>query len=71
MNKLSKAIEQAKKDCLDTGNGDIRIDDQITVVAEWEEWKDNDKFDVVTIYIYDENIVKIRYQLEETKMYGN
>lgn len=67
MNNLSEAIEQAKNDCIETGNGDIRIDDQITIQAEWEEWEQNNSYDVVTIYIYDENIIKIRYQLEETK----
>lgn len=71
MNKLSKAIEQAKKDCFYDGNGDIRIDDQITIRSEWEEWEFDDKYDVITIYIYDSNIVKIRYQLEETKTYSN
>lgn len=67
MNKLSEAIEQAKQNCITFGNDDIRIDDQITIIAEWEEWDKNNNYDTVTIYIYDSNIVKIRYQLEDTR----
>lgn len=64
MNKLSKAIEQAKNDCLQCGSGEVELDN-IKIYATWEDWEEDNNFDVVTIYISNSNI---RYQLEETAM---
>ena len=63
MNKLSKAIEQAKNDCLQYGSGEVELDN-IKIYATWEDWDKNNNYDVVTIYI---SHSKFRYQLEETK----
>mgnify|MGYP000954773976 CR=1 FL=1 len=65
MNELSEAIEQAKQDCLLTGGGEVKINNDIAVVATWEDWDKNNNYDVVTIYI---SHSKFRYQLEETKI---
>ena len=66
MNKLSGAIEQAKQECLQVGSGEVKISDNISVGATWETWEENDSFDVVGIYIYENGVIKFYYQLEET-----
>ena len=70
MNKLSLAIEECINECKESGNGYIELKEN-TIKAEWEEWELDFKHDVITVYIYQNNVVKFRYQLEETKMEAN
>lgn len=67
MNKLSEAIEQAKKECLENGNGEVKVNENITIFADWENCEVDDNYSLVAIYIYENNISKFYYQLEETK----
>ena len=66
MNKLSEAIEQAKQDCLITGSSEIKLNHDIKICAEWSTWEEDENYDVIEIIIFDNNVIKIVYQLEET-----
>ena len=67
MNKLSKAIEQATQECIRTGSGEMELNNNISVGATWESWEEDNNFDVIGIYIYENGVIKFYYQLEETK----
>ena len=67
MNKLSEAIEQATQECIRTGSEEIKLNDNISIMATWESWEKDNNFDVIGIYIYENGIIKFYYQLEETK----
>lgn len=66
MNKLSKAIEWAVDECLQSGSGHLEVDENIEISAEWVTWYENRNFDVVAIYIYENKVIKFSYQIEET-----
>ena len=77
MNNLSLAIEECVNDCKGSGDGYIELNDKenTIIIAEWEEWEsENDKsdcmYDVITVYIRQNHVIKFRYQLEETKVEG-
>ena len=73
MNKLSLAIEECVNDCKESGDGYIELNDKenTIIIAEWES--ENDKsdcmYDVITVYIKQNHVIKFRYQLEETKVW--
>ena len=67
MNELSKAIEQATQECIRTGSGEMELNNNISVGATWESWEEDNNFDVIGIYIYENGVIKFYYQLEETK----
>ena len=67
MYKLTKAIEDAIQKCLETGAGSVFFDN-IEVSADWAEWDECNGFDVVEITIYKYGIIKLTYQIEETKV---
>ena len=70
-NELSKAINQAVISCMDNGRGeeDCGFDDK--VCAEWESWDCDENYDVITIYIFQDNIMRLRYQDANTKLSTN
>lgn len=65
-NSINKSIEQ----CLTNGSSEIIMNDNTTIQSTWEEWDQDSNYDMVTIYIYEDNVVKFRYQVEETKIDG-
>jgi len=67
MNKLSEAIQEAVAECLETGNSYIEVDKIVDVSAEWESWDLNEIYDIVTVYIYENRLIKFRYQIVETR----
>ena len=67
MNELSKAIEQATQECIRTGSGEMELNNNISVGATWESWEEDNNFDIIGIYIYENGVIKFYYQLEETK----
>jgi len=70
MYKLTESINNAIKQCLDRGNGEIcLLDEEKTVIfADWEQWEKDNSFDVVSISIYQAGTNKFTYQVEETKI---
>lgn len=70
MYKLTESINKAIKQCLDCGNGEIcLLDEEKTVIfADWEQWEKDNSFAVVSISIYQADINKFNYQVEETKI---
>lgn len=62
MNTLSEAIEKAVKGCKEFGAGQEKLGD-IEIHAAWEEVG---AYDVITVYIYENDIIKFDYELEET-----
>ena len=80
MNKISLAIEECVRDCKESGDGYIELNDKenTIIMAEWEEleeWEsENDEsdcmYDVITVYIKQNHVIKFKYQLEETKVWG-
>lgn len=67
MYALSDTIKDAIENCVVYGSGDISLDN-LSVVTEWENWDECSDFDVVTVYIYENGVIKIRYQEQETKV---
>ena len=65
MNKLSEVIEQATQECIRTGSGEMELNNNISVGATWESWEENDSFDTIGIYIYENGVIKFYYQLKE------
>ena len=70
MYKLTDSINKVIKQCLDYGSGEVcLLDGEKTVIfAEWEQWEDNNNYDVISISIYQAGINKFNYQVEETKI---
>ena len=68
MNKLSLVIEEAIQEALITGKRTIKLNNNITIEAEWEEWEQNSNYDVIAIYIIENGIIKFTYQIEDTKI---
>jgi len=70
MYKISNSINEAIRQCLDFGNSKIcLLDKEKTVIfAEWEQWEQDNNYDVVSISIYQGGINKFNYQVEETKV---
>ena len=65
MNKLSEAIEQAKNDCLEFGNGEIKLNNNI-IYAEWVRYDDDvEVFDTILISIFENNKHKFNYFLND------
>ena len=63
-NSINKSIEQ----CLTNGDSEIIVNDNTIIQSTWEEWDKDSNYDMVTIYIYEDSVIKFRYQVEETKM---
>lgn len=70
MYELTESINNAIKQCLDRGNGEVYLlDEEKTVIyADWEQWEHDNNYDVVSISIYQAGINKFNYQVEETKI---
>ena len=66
-NKLSQAINEAIQDTKNNSNAEVRVSDNIVIGAEWETYEGCPTYDVVGIYIYEDDIIKFSYQMEETK----
>ena len=66
MNKLSEAIEQTKNECLENGEGKVKLNDNIVIYSEWVRY-DNDEeiFDTILITIFENNIHKFSYYLHD------
>jgi hypothetical protein len=73
MYKLTESINKVIEDCKAVGNGRIELwDNKETVIyAEWEAWKINHDYDVITLYVYEFGVCKFNYQIEETKILTN
>ena len=65
---LSTGISEAIQQCLDSGNGNVRVTEKITVQAEWECLDKDQDYDGVTVYIIGSERVMFRHQEEETKI---
>ena len=61
-NELSKAIQDAVTETVLYGSGNIKLDDNVTIQGEWETMEGKDGWDVVTIYIYRDNVMVFDYQ---------
>ena len=70
MYNISHSIEKSIEQCLSNGNGEIIMNDSTTIQSTWEEWDQDSNYDMVTIYIYEDSVIKFRYQVEETKIDG-
>lgn len=70
MYKFVNFINEAIDKCKQNGNGEIKLhDEEKTVIsAEWEEMENDNSYDIITIYIYQNGIIVFRYQIEETKV---
>ena len=63
---LGKIIERAKSDCLTHGESEIKVNERITVKSKWEKWKDDERFKIMAMYFYINDIVAFSGQLSET-----
>lgn len=70
MYKFVNSINEAIDQCKWNGNGEVKLNDEekTTISAEWEEMENDNNYDVITIYIYQNGIINFRYQIEETKV---
>lgn len=71
MYKLTESINQAINQCKETGAGDyIYLNDtnNTKISFDWEEWEVDNNYDIITIYIYQNNIIQFTFQVEETKI---
>lgn len=66
MNSLSKAIQQAVEECLRNGNGCSEANEDVTIESTWVSWHEDTSYDVVAVYIYDNEVLRFSYQLDET-----
>ena len=66
MYKITKAIEKVIEDIKQTGNGSVKIDDILSIEGSWEMWDEDEDHDIITIYIYERDIIAFRYQVVET-----
>ena len=67
---ISHSIEKSIDQCLVVGSSKIDVDDNTTIQSTWEEYDEDGNYDMVTIYIYENNVIKFRYQVKETKIDG-
>lgn len=67
---ISHSIEKSIEQCLVAGSSEIIVNDNTIIQSTWEEWDKDSNYDMVTIYIYEDNVIKFRYQVEETKIDG-
>jgi len=67
MNKLSQAIQRAVDECIQSGNSNIEVDENVTVEASWVAYYEDTNFDVVAIYIYENGVLRFSYPINETK----
>lgn len=66
MNKLSEAIEQAKQECIETGTGEIKLNNNITIYTEWARYDDDiEVFDTILISVFENNKHKFNYFLND------
>lgn len=68
MNKLGKAVNDAVIECMNNGSGNVKMNDEITVKTEWETWEEDERYDVITIYVYQNGIDRLCYQDADTKV---
>ena len=71
MNNLSLAIEECVNDCKVSGSGYVLLKDGVNetfIQANWEDFELDFKYDVITVYIYQNEVIKFKYQIEETKV---
>jgi uncharacterized protein YlxW (UPF0749 family) len=66
MNELSKAIQQVIDDCKSFGAGQIIINNKTVITATWQRWEINCMSDVITICVYQDDIIKFKWQDEST-----
>lgn len=69
MFKFTKSIEEAVKQCQEFGGSTINLNDEnkTWVNTEWEPFDNDNNYDVVTVYIGQNGIIRFKYQIEETK----
>jgi len=67
-NKLAEAINSAVIDCMNTGSGvsKVKEHEHIEVLADWETWDKNSSYDVISVYIKENGIIKFNYQDDGT-----
>lgn len=65
---LLDGIEAVISQCIECGSGKMKLDNITTVDADWETWTENDKYDVVEVTIFQNGILKLQYQIAETKV---
>lgn len=63
MNELSKAIDQAVENCKEWGSGSVEFDN-MRVNADWCEDEDNEEIDNIVVFIYQNDIIKLEYVIE-------
>lgn len=70
MYKLTKSINQAVQECLEIGPSTINLEDTDNTIINtyWEPFKQDEKYDVVTVYISQNGLDLFNYQIEETKV---
>ena len=69
--KILESIKSAIVSCKLNGSSEkIKLYDNYNTIisAEWEEWEVDSGYDVVTIYVYQNDIIEFRFQIEETKV---
>ena len=65
---LSSGINESIQQCLDNGAGEIQVGNNVIIQTEWESLDSTENYDVVTIYMLEDGVIKLRYQEEETKV---
>lgn len=70
MLNFTKKIEEAIEKCRINGNGRVECKDKddTFIHTDWEELEGNPRYDAISVYIYQEGIIKFYYQEESTKV---
>jgi len=72
--QITKAIYEAIKSCEINGVcSGIKLHDlhHTKISADWEVWEVDNYYDVITVYIYQNDVIKFNYQVPETKIKGD
>ena len=70
MYKFVNSINEAIDQCKWNGKGEVKLNDEEKTVisAEWEEMENDNSFDVITLYFYQNNRIVLRMEIEKTKV---
>lgn len=69
MNELSRAINQVIEDTLAVGNGIAELtNSSASIKGAWEEYEGCPNYDIIGISFYEDDVVKFKYQIEDTKI---
>lgn len=70
MYKFVNSINEAIDQCKWSGKGEVKLNDEEKTIihAEWEEMENDNNYDVITLYFYQNNRIVLRMEIEETKV---